>query len=236
MIGLGGGEFRLPVLMYVIGFDARSAVPLNLLISLVTLAFSLAVRSHSVSLVAVVPHLPEMFGLLVGGMASAFYGAKLVNRLSNTGLVSAIATLLGLLGILMIAEALLPFQSGDLLPMVPLTHFSAGAVIGIFAPFDLSSESLLLPSNRPEQSLQFVKIRSLLLPALNVYLHRQIAEPMKQEKRHKPPAQRRIKIRFRTPEPAQETADAARHSRSCERGRAEQVVLTLNQSWRRQNR
>ncbi len=38
LIGLGGGEFRLPVLMYGIGFDARSAVPLNLLTSLITLA------------------------------------------------------------------------------------------------------------------------------------------------------------------------------------------------------
>src|SRR4051812_42978858 len=42
LIGLGGGEFRLPVLMYGIGFDARSAVPLNLVTSLVTLTFPLA--------------------------------------------------------------------------------------------------------------------------------------------------------------------------------------------------
>jgi uncharacterized membrane protein YfcA len=52
LIGLGGGEFRLPVLMHGIGFDARSAVPLNLLISLVTLSFALAVRSAAVSLAA----------------------------------------------------------------------------------------------------------------------------------------------------------------------------------------
>jgi uncharacterized protein len=71
LIGLGGGEFRLPVLMYAIGFDARSAVPLNLLISLVTLAFSLAIRSRTISLNAVVPHMPEMAGLLAGGMATA---------------------------------------------------------------------------------------------------------------------------------------------------------------------
>src|SRR5947208_14355261 len=50
LIGLGGGEFRLPVLMHGIGFDARSAVPLNLLVSLVTLSFALAVRSAAVSL------------------------------------------------------------------------------------------------------------------------------------------------------------------------------------------
>ena len=30
LIGLGGGEFRLPVLTQLIGFPARAAIPLNL--------------------------------------------------------------------------------------------------------------------------------------------------------------------------------------------------------------
>src|ERR1700726_446686 len=78
LIGLGGGEFRLPVLMYAIGFDAKSAVPLNLLVSLVTLAFAAITPSRAVSLGAVVPHLPEILGLAAGGIVSAFYGAHLV--------------------------------------------------------------------------------------------------------------------------------------------------------------
>src|SRR3954471_3024073 len=97
LIGLGGGEFRLPVLMYGIGFDARSAVPLNLLMSLVTLTFALAIRSGSVSVGAVVPYLPEMVGLLAGGMVSAFFGAKLVSRLNDKRLVRLIGALLGAL-------------------------------------------------------------------------------------------------------------------------------------------
>ena len=48
LIGLGGGEFRLPVLMYGIGFEAKSAIPLNLMVSLVTLAFSMIARSRAV--------------------------------------------------------------------------------------------------------------------------------------------------------------------------------------------
>lgn len=131
LIGLGGGEFRLPVLMYGIGFDARSAVPLNLFTSLVTLTFALAIRSGAVSLDAVVPYLAAMLGLLAGGMASAFYGAKLVSRLSNAHLVRLIAALLGALGLLMMAEAFLPFQPGDLLPAGATIHFAAGAGIGI---------------------------------------------------------------------------------------------------------
>ena len=131
LIGLGGGEFRLPVLMYGIGFDARSAVPLNFLTSLVTLTFALAIRSGAVSLAAVLPHLPEMLGLLAGGMVSAFYGAALVSRLRDSHLVRLIAALLGALGVLMMTEAFLPFESGDLLPAISSAHFAAGAGIGI---------------------------------------------------------------------------------------------------------
>jgi len=50
LIGLGGGEFRLPVLMHVVGFEAKSAVPLNLMISLVTLAFALLFREGTISI------------------------------------------------------------------------------------------------------------------------------------------------------------------------------------------
>jgi hypothetical protein len=49
LIGLGGGEFRLPVLMHGIGFDAKSAAPLNLMISLVTLSSAMISRSAAVS-------------------------------------------------------------------------------------------------------------------------------------------------------------------------------------------
>jgi uncharacterized membrane protein YfcA len=34
-VGLGGGEFRLPVLMYAVGYPAKTAIPLNLMVSIV---------------------------------------------------------------------------------------------------------------------------------------------------------------------------------------------------------
>lgn len=44
LIGLGGAEFRLPVLVGPFRYPARQAVPLNLAISLVTVSVSLATR------------------------------------------------------------------------------------------------------------------------------------------------------------------------------------------------
>jgi len=131
LVGLGGGEFRLPVLMHVIGFDARSSVPLNLLISLVTLAFALVVRSHAVSPDALAPHLPEMIGLASGGIVSAFHGAKLVSALSDRRLVTLIAGLLAALGALLLVEAFFPFQTGVTIAAGETARIAIGFALGI---------------------------------------------------------------------------------------------------------
>ncbi|MBI1775660.1 MAG: sulfite exporter TauE/SafE family protein [Proteobacteria bacterium] len=131
LIGLGGGEFRLPVLMQAIGFEAKAAIPLNLLVSLITLAFAMIVRSQSIAVVQIVPYLPEVVGLALGGAASAFYGAGLVRSISSKRLVLVIAILLAVLGALLMTEAASPFQRLDLLPESPAVRLGAGAGIGL---------------------------------------------------------------------------------------------------------
>jgi uncharacterized membrane protein YfcA len=68
LVGLGGGEFRLPVLTQSVGFTAKQAVPINLAVSFVTLAFALGSRSHTVSLSNIIPHAAEVIGLACGGV------------------------------------------------------------------------------------------------------------------------------------------------------------------------
>lgn len=131
LAGLGGGEFRLPVLMYAIGFQAKSAIPLNLMVSFVTLAFSLAVRSRALSASALIPYWPEIAGLTVGGIVSAFYGAHLVRALPSARLVQIIALLLAGLGCLMLVEASRPFADAGLVPAGQAAHFAIGALIGL---------------------------------------------------------------------------------------------------------
>lgn len=131
LIGLGGGEFRLPVLMHAIGFDAKSAVPLNLMISLVTLAFAMISRSGAVSFGAIVPYLPEVIGLATGGMITAVFGARIVSRLSNERLVRIIGFLLVSIGGLLLWEAIFPFRYASLMPTGAVVHLFAGTAIGI---------------------------------------------------------------------------------------------------------
>jgi uncharacterized protein len=131
LIGLGGGEFRLPVLMRVIGFPARAAVPLNLVVSLATLAFALVTRNHAVPVASIFGHMPEVIGLVLGGIVSAFYGTSLVARLSDHRLTRLIALLLAGLGVLLIAEAFIPFEQALILSGSSLVRGLAGVAIGL---------------------------------------------------------------------------------------------------------
>jgi uncharacterized membrane protein YfcA len=131
LVGLGGGEFRLPVLMYVVGYPARTAVPLNLAVSLVTLAFALVVRSSAVSVGALVPYLNEVVGLAIGGVASAFYGARFVSAIKNEHLIKIIAALLAALGVLILFEVVYPFQLAQVISAGAAYHFGAGFALGI---------------------------------------------------------------------------------------------------------
>src|SRR6516165_2926286 len=131
LVGLGGGEFRLPILMYVVGYPARTAVPLNLAVSLVTLAFALVIRSSAVSVGALAPYLNEVVGLAIGGVASAFYGARFVSAIKNEHLTKTISALLAALGVLILFEVAHPFQYAQVISAGAALHFSAGFALGI---------------------------------------------------------------------------------------------------------
>lgn len=131
LIGLGGGEFRLPVLMRVIGFDARSAIPINLATSLVTLAAVLAFRGHALSLAIVAPHLPEMAGLAAGGICGARVGVRLVTWLSDHRLHLLLSGLLLALGALLVIKAFAPEEAASVIPAAAVWRVAAGLSFGI---------------------------------------------------------------------------------------------------------
>jgi uncharacterized protein len=114
LIGLGGGEFRLPVLMHSMGFTAKTAISINLAVSAVTLTFALATRSGFVSVADVLPYGAEVIGLACGGMVTAFFAPPLVQKLTSETLVTIIALLLAAIGVLLWAEALVPFPDLEL--------------------------------------------------------------------------------------------------------------------------
>jgi len=130
-IGLGGGEFRLPILVGLIGFTARAAVPMNQILSLVTLVTALIVRWHTGSLVGVGGFAAAVVALGLGGITAAWFATRLLSRVSDHHLERAIAILLMGIGLLLIGEQFLPAGLPTLVPAEPGAQIVAGIVLGL---------------------------------------------------------------------------------------------------------
>jgi uncharacterized membrane protein YfcA len=105
LIGLGGAEFRLPVLLGLFALAAHTAVRLNLLVSLVTLVAAALARIGFGTAPNLLPHAPEIAALAVAAVAAAWFGAGLLARLDGARLTRIIAVLLAGIGALLLAEA-----------------------------------------------------------------------------------------------------------------------------------
>jgi uncharacterized membrane protein YfcA len=131
LIGLGGAEFRLPVLAGPLGYSVRQAVPLNLSVSIITIIASLAIRSRSLTLAPVAPYTPAILALIAGAVAAALAGTALFGHLSDARLERTILVLLLVIGIALIVEGVLPQTERALLPNTVAAWIAAGVFFGL---------------------------------------------------------------------------------------------------------
>lgn len=94
LIGLGGAEFRLPVLIGAFGFPALEAVILNKAMSLVVVTAALPFRASTVPLAEVAAHWDIIINLLAGSLLGAWIGASWATSLRSETLHKVIAVLL----------------------------------------------------------------------------------------------------------------------------------------------
>lgn len=131
LIGLGGAEFRLPVLAGPLGYSAKRAVPLNLAVSLIAILTSLLIRGRTLTLESLAPFAYGIVALIVGAVVAAFAGTAFAGKLSEQQLHRVILGLLLFIGLLLIAEGFLPYEVPALLPIQPVWHIVAGLVLGL---------------------------------------------------------------------------------------------------------
>lgn len=81
LIGLGGAEFRLPLLIGWFRFSALEAVILNKAMSLVVVASALPFRTTTVPFADVAANWPIILNLLAGSLLGAWVGASWAVRL-----------------------------------------------------------------------------------------------------------------------------------------------------------
>lgn len=97
LIGLGGAEFRLPLLIGAFRFAALEAVILNKAMSLIVVAAALLFRTRAISVETVASHWDIILNLLAGSLVGAWLGAGWATRLRTEVLYRVIAVLLVLI-------------------------------------------------------------------------------------------------------------------------------------------
>lgn len=148
LIGLGGAEFRLPLLIGYFRFAALEAVILNKAVSLVVVASALPFRMAAVPFADVAANWPTIVNLLAGSLVGAWFGAGWATRLGSESLYRVIAVLLVLIAAVLIVghdavAAGSPFSG----PALWTAGTAAGFVIGVVASLlGVAGGELLIPT------------------------------------------------------------------------------------------
>ncbi|MEU9959781.1 sulfite exporter TauE/SafE family protein [Streptomyces sp. NPDC050982] len=148
MIGLGGAEFRLPLLIGLFGFAALSAVILNKATSLVVVLVALPARLAAVSAGEVAAHWTVAVNLLAGSLLGAWAGATWAVRMSSSTLYKVLAALMVLMAAALLATHLttvgtlaLPLRAQ--VPIGVVAGFGIGVVAAIMG---VAGGELLIPT------------------------------------------------------------------------------------------
>lgn len=148
LIGLGGAEFRLPLLIGPFGFRPLEAVVLNKAMSLIVVATALPFRAAAVPAAAIADHWTVVANLLAGSLLGAWFGAAWATTLSSRTLFRVIAVLLVLIAAVLLvghdtaAIAVLPAGAGRIVVGV-----AAGFGIGVVASLmGVAGGELLIPT------------------------------------------------------------------------------------------
>jgi uncharacterized protein len=148
MIGLGGAEFRLPLLIGLFGFVALQAVIVNKAMSLAVVLTALPARLVAVPYATLLPHWPIVVNLLAGSLAGAWVGAAWATRMRTATLQKLLAVLLVLMAAALVWTHLAGITTVALPKLVQaVVGLAAGFAIGVIAAvMGVAGGELLIPT------------------------------------------------------------------------------------------
>lgn len=138
LIGLGGAEFRLPLLITLFAFVALEAVIVNKAISLIVVAGALAFRTSTIPFATLLDHWTIIANLLTGSLVGAWLGADIATRLSAATLYRVIAILLFFIAVF------LAFGHDPTAPAAPVAEGATLILVGIVAGLGVGLIAALL--------------------------------------------------------------------------------------------
>jgi uncharacterized protein len=148
LIGLGGAEFRLPLLIGVFRFPPLQAVIMNKAMSLIVVASALPFRATAVPFTAVAAHWSVIVNLLAGSLLGAWFGAGWATKLTSQTLYRVIAIMLLLIAVVLVIGYDRATSAAVLTGAAQMVAgVVAGFVIGIVAALlGVAGGELLIPT------------------------------------------------------------------------------------------
>lgn len=141
LVGLGGAEFRLPVLIGMSRFSPLEAIIFNKAMSLVVVAAALVFRVKTISVDVLAAHVDVVVNLLAGSLIGAWWAAGHAVTMPRLWLNRIILMLLLGLSVVMLSEAWLGMQHNA----APLfTSSVTREVVGVIAGFGIGVVAALL--------------------------------------------------------------------------------------------
>ncbi|MFJ8298363.1 TSUP family transporter [Streptomyces sp. NPDC094447] len=148
LIGLGGAEFRLPLLISMFGFAALSAVILNKAMSLVVVVTALPARLAAVSFGDLGAHWGIAVNLLAGSLLGAWAGASWAVKMRSATLYKVLAILMVGMAAALVVTHTTALSTLDLPgPVQVVAGVVAGFGIGVVAAImGVAGGELLIPT------------------------------------------------------------------------------------------
>lgn len=148
LVGLGGAEFRLPLLVGIFGFVALQAVIVNKAMSLIVIVAAIPARLLAVPAETLVSNLGIVANLLVGSLAGAWISSAWAIRMSAPTLYRTLAALLLVIAAVFAAEQLHVIPGVDLVaPWGVVVGVVVGFAIGVVAALmGVAGGELLIPA------------------------------------------------------------------------------------------
>jgi uncharacterized membrane protein YfcA len=149
LIGLGGAEFRLPLLLTVFAYATLPAIVLNLAVSLVTVIFSFLFRLHVISFGTIASHLAVVANILTGSLMGSYFGARLAAYIGERTLRRTVVALLVILSLLLMSHEFMSNTGIDQLNPVLriMLGFLSGIAIGaVSSLLGIAGGELIIPT------------------------------------------------------------------------------------------
>ncbi|WP_445366603.1 TSUP family transporter [Methylomonas sp. BW4-1] len=152
LIGLGGAEFRLPVLVGIFKLPTLEAIILNKAMSLVVVSAALVFRARQIPIDQQFANVDVTLNLLAGSLIGAWWAAGHAMTMSRVWLNRIIMTLLAGLSLVMLSEAWFDLHNGvTALVDAGLLRWIVGLIAGfgigvVAALLGVAGGELLIPT------------------------------------------------------------------------------------------